>query len=55
VEFLVPYCSEFFVFPSPLQEKRLKYKKYNLDLRRRRWQEAGEDCTVRSFITCMLH
>jgi hypothetical protein len=22
---------------------------------RRKWQEAGEDCIVRSFITCTLH
>jgi hypothetical protein len=21
----------------------------------RKWREAGEDCTVRSFITCTLH
>jgi hypothetical protein len=21
----------------------------------RKWQEAGEDCIIRSFITCMLH
>jgi len=23
--------------------------------KRRKWQEAAEDCTVRSIITCMLH
>jgi hypothetical protein len=32
----------------------------NRELRRvfgpkRKWQEAGEDCKMRSFITCMLH
>jgi hypothetical protein len=27
----------------------------DLDLRRRKWREAGEGCTVRSFITCSLH
>jgi hypothetical protein len=26
-----------------------------LDLRGRKWQEAGEDCIMRSFITCTLH
>jgi len=26
-----------------------------LDLRGRKWREAGEDCTMRSFITCTLH
>jgi hypothetical protein len=26
-----------------------------LDLRRRKWQEAREDCIMRSFITGMLH
>jgi hypothetical protein len=26
-----------------------------LDLRERKWQEAGEDCIMRSFITCTLH
>jgi len=25
------------------------------DLRRRKWQEAGEDYIMRSFITCTLH
>jgi hypothetical protein len=25
------------------------------DLRGRRWRETGEDCIVRSFITCTLH
>jgi hypothetical protein len=24
-------------------------------MRRRKWQEAGEDCIMRSFITCTLH
>jgi len=27
----------------------------SLDLRGRKWQEAGEDCIMRSFITFMLH
>jgi hypothetical protein len=26
-----------------------------LDLRGRKWQKAGEDCIMRSFITCRLH
>jgi hypothetical protein len=26
-----------------------------LDLTDRKWQEAGEDCIMRSFITYMLH
>jgi hypothetical protein len=26
-----------------------------LDLRGRKWREAGEDCIMRSFITCTLH
>jgi hypothetical protein len=26
----------------------------HLDLRERNWQEAGEDCIMRSFITCTL-
>jgi hypothetical protein len=26
-----------------------------LDLGERKWQEAGEDCIMRSFITCTLH
>jgi hypothetical protein len=26
-----------------------------LDLRRRKWWEAGEDYVVKSLITCMLH
>jgi hypothetical protein len=26
-----------------------------LDLRGRKWQMAGEDCIMRSFITCTLH
>jgi len=26
-----------------------------LDLRGRKWQEAAEDCIMRSFITCTLH
>jgi len=26
-----------------------------LDLRGRKWQEAEEDCIMRSFITCTLH
>jgi hypothetical protein len=26
-----------------------------LDLRGRKWREAGEHCIMRSFITCMLH
>jgi hypothetical protein len=26
-----------------------------LDLRGRKWWEAGEDCIMRSFITCTLH
>jgi hypothetical protein len=26
-----------------------------LDLRGRKWHEAGEDCIMTSFITCMLH
>jgi hypothetical protein len=26
-----------------------------LDLRRRKWQEAGEECTMRSVIACTLH
>jgi len=26
-----------------------------LDLRERKWQEAGEDFIMRSFITCTLH
>jgi hypothetical protein len=26
-----------------------------LDLRGRKWQEAGEDCIMRSFVTCTLH
>jgi hypothetical protein len=26
----------------------------NLDLRGRKWQEAGEKCITRSFIICML-
>jgi hypothetical protein len=26
-----------------------------LDLRGRKWQEAGEDCTMRNFITYTLH
>jgi hypothetical protein len=25
-----------------------------LDLRGRKWQEAGEDCIMRSFITCTV-
>jgi hypothetical protein len=25
-----------------------------VDLRGRKWQEAGEDCAMRSFITCMV-
>jgi hypothetical protein len=25
-----------------------------LDLRRRKWGEAGEDCIMRSFITCTI-
>jgi hypothetical protein len=25
-----------------------------LDLRRKKWREAGEDCIMRSFITCKL-
>jgi hypothetical protein len=28
--------------------------KRNLGLRGRKWREAGEDCIMRSFITCML-
>jgi len=27
----------------------------NMDLRRRKWQEVGEDCIMRSFITCTVH
>jgi hypothetical protein len=26
-----------------------------LDIRGRKWQEAGEDYIMRSFTTCMLH
>jgi hypothetical protein len=26
-----------------------------LDLRGRKWREAGEDCIMRSFVTCKLH
>jgi len=26
-----------------------------LELRGRKWQEAGEDCIMRSFMTCTLH
>jgi hypothetical protein len=26
-----------------------------LDLRGRKWQEAGEDCIKRSFIICAVH
>jgi len=26
-----------------------------LDLRGRKWQEAGEDCIMRSFIICTFH
>jgi hypothetical protein len=26
-----------------------------VDLRWRKWGEAGEDCIMRSFITCTLH
>jgi hypothetical protein len=26
-----------------------------LDLSGRKWQEAGEDCIMKSFIICMLH
>jgi hypothetical protein len=26
-----------------------------LDLRGRKWREAGEDCIMRSFVTCTLH
>jgi len=27
----------------------------NADLRDRKWREAGENCIMRSFITCKLH
>jgi hypothetical protein len=27
----------------------------HLELRGRKWQEAGEDCIMKSFITCTLH
>jgi hypothetical protein len=26
-----------------------------MDLRKRKWQEAGEDCIMRSFKSCRLH
>jgi hypothetical protein len=26
-----------------------------LELRGRKWREGGEDCIMRSFITCTLH
>jgi hypothetical protein len=26
-----------------------------LDLRGRKWQEAGEDCMTKNFVTCMLN
>jgi len=26
-----------------------------LNIKGRKWQEDGEDCTMRSFITCTLH
>jgi hypothetical protein len=25
------------------------------DLRERKWRKAGEDCIMRSFITCTIH
>jgi len=37
-----------------LFENRALKEEY-LDLRRRKWQEAGEDCMMRNFITCTLH
>jgi hypothetical protein len=34
-----------------------EFQKVNVELhiRGRKWQEAGEDCIMRSFITCTLH
>jgi hypothetical protein len=42
------------------EEHRLRVSVYwvlrrNLDLRGRKEQEAGEDCIMRSFMTCLLH
>jgi hypothetical protein len=31
------------------------FEKKEMDLRRRKWQEAGEDCIMRSFITSTLY
>jgi hypothetical protein len=34
---------------------RTEWRREYLDLRERKWQEAGEECIMRSFITCTLH
>jgi hypothetical protein len=36
-------------------EKKVLRRSGPLDLRGRKWQDAGEDCTVRNFRTCTLH
>jgi hypothetical protein len=38
----------------PGYERICVYLREYLDLRERKWQDAGEDCIMRSFITCML-
>jgi hypothetical protein len=42
---LITVCNQF----------SYKFNSYTLDLGRRKWQEAGEDCIMRSFITYMLY
>jgi hypothetical protein len=46
---------------QPREEQRLQVfenrvlKEYYMDIRGRKWQEAGEDCKMNSLITCTLH
>jgi hypothetical protein len=46
---------------TPREEYRLRVSENRgaeeeyLDPRGRKWQETGNDCIMRSFITCMLH
>jgi len=43
-----------YIFKKSKQARAGCWEQY-LHLRGRKWQEPGEDCKMRSFITCMLH